>query len=142
MASKRRADAKGLGGDGLTDGIDGAPAASAATAAAAGRPDGKKANLLQLDKLPLPSGLIVPDFDLAALTVEELRKEMEMRGLDATGSKAALCERLQDLIAKGETPPSRLVSVFEQGGRGTPCPVAVCPLPPPCPPAERAAPLA
>lgn len=58
----------------------------------------------------LPAGLITPEFDIAALTVDELREEMNRRGLNASGSKAALCERLTEAIKNGQTVPARLTT--------------------------------
>ena len=64
----------------------------------------------ELSNTDLPAGLITPEFDIAALTVEELREEMAMRNLTATGSKAALCDRLTAAIQQGRTPPGRLTT--------------------------------
>lgn len=58
----------------------------------------------------VPAGLITPEFDIACLTVEELREEMNKRRLNAIGSKNQLCERLSEAIQNGETPPQRFTT--------------------------------
>eukprot|EP00730_Choanoeca_flexa_P017405 TRINITY_DN8382_c0_g1_i1.p1 TRINITY_DN8382_c0_g1~~TRINITY_DN8382_c0_g1_i1.p1 ORF type:complete len:283 (+),score=55.09 TRINITY_DN8382_c0_g1_i1:220-1068(+) len=58
----------------------------------------------------LPAGLITPEFDIAALTVDELREEMRRRGYPSTGAKTALVDRLQELINNGKTPAHRLTT--------------------------------
>eukprot|EP00043_Microstomoeca_roanoka_P015000 m.149659 g.149659 ORF g.149659 m.149659 type:complete len:199 (-) comp16159_c2_seq2:97-693(-) len=65
----------------------------------------------------LPAGLITPEFDIAALTVDELREEMTRRQLDASGGKAVLCERLLLAVRNGETPPKRLTAPFSKKKR-------------------------
>ncbi|EGD81273.1 hypothetical protein PTSG_11310 [Salpingoeca rosetta] len=71
----------------------------------------------QLTNSQLPAGFVTPEFDIAALTVDELREEMSQRGLLGTGSKAELCDRLSKAILNGETPPHRLTAPIEKKKR-------------------------
>ena len=63
----------------------------------------------QLSNASLPAGLITPEFDVAALTVDELREEMRHRNGPTQGSKQHLVQRLTEMIANGETEPDRTV---------------------------------
>ena len=58
----------------------------------------------------LPAGYITPEFDVASLTVDELREEMRRRGQSSQGSKNSLVQRLQEMIESALTPAQRLVS--------------------------------
>jgi phosphopantothenate synthetase len=100
-------------GDGNHDGHPSAKRAKRSAAAVAanlisgmGSAAAEVPTLAELEQL---RGLIMPDFDVDSLTVDELRKELVARDMDKEGAKAVLCNRLKDAIAKGETPRKRKV---------------------------------
>lgn len=100
---------------GAGDGNDGHPSAKRAKRGAAAAAAnlisglGSAAEVPTLAELEQLKGLIVPEFDVDSLTVDELRKELVARDMDKEGAKAVLCNRLKDAIAKGETPRKRKV---------------------------------
>eukprot|EP00043_Microstomoeca_roanoka_P010656 m.101118 g.101118 ORF g.101118 m.101118 type:complete len:203 (-) comp14960_c0_seq2:258-866(-) len=65
-------------------------------------------NTANLANIQVLSGQVNPEFDISALTVDELREELARRKMEASGSKTVLCERLFKAISSGQTVPKRL----------------------------------